>query len=47
MMFEAAHKPDEPSAALNAQAGLMMMTLIATRMRRARAFWGKQSVAAL
>jgi hypothetical protein len=31
MMFEAAHKPSEPSAALNAQAGL-----IATRMRCAR-----------
>jgi hypothetical protein len=36
MMFEAAHKQREPSATLNAQAGL-----IATRMRRARAILGK------
>ena len=37
MIFEAAHRP----AVLNAQAGL-----IPTRMRRARAILGKQSVAA-
>ena len=36
MMFEAAHKQREPSATLNAQAGL-----IATRMRSARAILGK------
>jgi len=36
MMFEAVHKQREPSATLNAQAGL-----IATRMRRARAILGK------
>jgi hypothetical protein len=37
MKFKAAHKP----AVLNAQAGLIL-----TRMRRARAILGKQSVAA-